>query len=401
MELTEEFVQQIRPSPSDLTGKGRQRFYRDSRLTGFALRVSSGGTKSYVLERRIRGKVKRITLGRCDKIPFLKAQARAKKLIAEVERENTPRIIRGQLVDADIDLITAYNDYLKTHADLSEPSLADYQRSMDSVLQDWQRVPVRKIRPSMVLERHKLYAQRRSARCNNAMRLLRAVLNHVLLHMKTHEYKPIIRQNPVDILSRRKLWHPVKTTTYKVDIGSEELKKWWYASLQLKRDSTRDLLQALLLTGLPYYALSGLRYDNIDHENATIHVTANPHYQKDVTLPLARQLCNQLRQRQQDKHASGSDYVFPGTTKDKPIGDPRTAIQRIESISGLRFGLKDLGRAFFGLASQAGAAESDLNKAQQIYRHIDSVIEDSDIDMLRRVQDKVFLTVFFVVGAIK
>lgn len=38
-----------------------QSFYRDDTLKGFALRFTSNGVKSFVVETRINGKVKRIT----------------------------------------------------------------------------------------------------------------------------------------------------------------------------------------------------------------------------------------------------------------------------------------------------------------------------------------------------
>jgi len=41
-----------------------QVFYRDSELKGFAVRVTTGGSKAFILEKRINRKLKRITLGR-------------------------------------------------------------------------------------------------------------------------------------------------------------------------------------------------------------------------------------------------------------------------------------------------------------------------------------------------
>src|SRR3569832_1569417 len=41
-----------------------QVFIRDSELKGFALRITSNGVKSFIVEKRINGKVRRITLAR-------------------------------------------------------------------------------------------------------------------------------------------------------------------------------------------------------------------------------------------------------------------------------------------------------------------------------------------------
>jgi hypothetical protein len=40
-----------------------QRFLRDARVLGLALRVTSNGAKSWVWEGRVKGRVRRITLG--------------------------------------------------------------------------------------------------------------------------------------------------------------------------------------------------------------------------------------------------------------------------------------------------------------------------------------------------
>jgi len=43
-----------------------QAIYRDSELKGFGLRVTSGGARTYVVEKRIGGKVRRVKIGRAD-----------------------------------------------------------------------------------------------------------------------------------------------------------------------------------------------------------------------------------------------------------------------------------------------------------------------------------------------
>jgi hypothetical protein len=47
-----------------------QVFYRDNILKGFAVRVTAGGSKAFILEKRINRKVKRITLVAIQKLPL-------------------------------------------------------------------------------------------------------------------------------------------------------------------------------------------------------------------------------------------------------------------------------------------------------------------------------------------
>ena len=61
--ITKSLIEKLGP----ILGKS-QSFYRDDILKGFALRVTSNGIKSFIVETRINNKVKRITLGKYGNI---------------------------------------------------------------------------------------------------------------------------------------------------------------------------------------------------------------------------------------------------------------------------------------------------------------------------------------------
>ncbi|MDH5445641.1 MAG: integrase family protein [Gammaproteobacteria bacterium] len=399
LELTENLIKELIPPKPATDGRGRQAFYRDSRLTGFAVRISSGGTKSYILERRIRGKVKRITLGRCEKMSFNKAQARAKKLISEVERENAPRIINGKIVDEEISLLTAYYDYLDTHKDLNASTLADYQRSIDGPLHDWHAIPVREIDSHLIVEKHKEIGQHHPARSNNAMRLLRAVLNYVQWHMRTVDHHPILKQNPVDILNKRGLWYAINASSKPRGFASEQLKQWWQASLSLKKATTRKYLHFLLLTGYPPSIVSGLRYKDIDYDKKLLIYKQGDYSEIPLCLPVCKYLCDELYSRP-ERVFNDSQHIFPGLNG-KPISDPRTAIKKIQSASDISFGLKDLHWAFMEFAKLTQLHTPKLHLLSDVYKGKKVIVSDQDNLELREIQERVFLNMFFIIGTIK
>lgn len=92
--ITKGFVSKVRP-PEPKNGKPTQKFFRDDRLLGFALRITSGGVKSYVLEHRIDGGTRRITLGRCDQITPAQARQKAQLMIAEHVMQRRPKWWKG------------------------------------------------------------------------------------------------------------------------------------------------------------------------------------------------------------------------------------------------------------------------------------------------------------------
>ena len=80
-----------------------QAFVRDSDLPGFALRVTKA-SKSFVFERRIHGRMRRVTLGRFGMLTADQARAEARRMAADISQGTVPERLRkrrtfGELVD--------------------------------------------------------------------------------------------------------------------------------------------------------------------------------------------------------------------------------------------------------------------------------------------------------------
>ena len=85
VKLTKSVVDKIKP----VQGKD-QVFYRDEQLKGFALRVTSSGVKSFIVETRIDGKVKRMTLGKYGQITAEEARKQAKNVLGQIAKGDNP-----------------------------------------------------------------------------------------------------------------------------------------------------------------------------------------------------------------------------------------------------------------------------------------------------------------------
>jgi hypothetical protein len=85
LRLTKSIIDKLEVAP------GRdQSFYRDVRLKGFALRITANGVKSFIVETRINGRVKRVTLGKYGNITAEEARKQAKSLLGSVAKGNDP-----------------------------------------------------------------------------------------------------------------------------------------------------------------------------------------------------------------------------------------------------------------------------------------------------------------------
>jgi hypothetical protein len=61
-----------------------QHFLRDALLKGFAVRVTSTGAKTFVLEKRIDGRTRRLTLGRYPDLTVEQARKEAQKQLGQI-----------------------------------------------------------------------------------------------------------------------------------------------------------------------------------------------------------------------------------------------------------------------------------------------------------------------------
>ncbi len=76
IKLTKSIIDKI-----NVTEEEDQVFYRDDQLKGFALKVTSNGVKSFIVETRIANKVKHITLGEYGQLTAEEARKQAKHLL--------------------------------------------------------------------------------------------------------------------------------------------------------------------------------------------------------------------------------------------------------------------------------------------------------------------------------
>ena len=341
--LNKTFVDKA-PIPDEPDGKPVQVFYRDSSIPGFGLRVNSGGSKSFIVEKRINNKVKRITLGRYGNLTVEQARKEAMLLLGMVATGKDPAAEKKAKRAKKVTLQEAFDDYLLTRKDLSESTIKDYTRSMNGPFADWQNKALLDISKDMVEQRHRTLGLRSHARANNAMRVLRAIFNHAKTKYDDAKGKPVIVLNPVDRLSESRAWYKVERRI--TLIKPHQLADWYQATLQLNAETTRDYLHLLLFTGLRRSEASRLRWDDVDFKGKTLTINETKNHEIH-TLPLSDFLENLLKTRLE---YSESDFVFPSESERGYLIEPKTAVQKVSKLSGVKFTLHDLRRTFITIA---------------------------------------------------
>lgn len=346
MRITKSFVDKVPLPEIGPNGKSTQAFYRDSVIAGFGLRVTSGGAKSFIVEKRVDGRVKRKTLGRYGNLTVEQARKEAQKFLGKVASGIDPiREVQEKRAKR-ITLSDAFQDYLATRKNLKPNTLNDYNRSMGEMFKDWQTKALSDISRDMVITRHAEYGARSPARADNGMRILRAIFNHALQRYQDASGKPFLVANPVDVLSHQRAWYKVERR--QTLIKDHQLKPWYEATMQLNNQTTRDYLHLVLLTGLRRTEAATLTWDQVDFKEKTLTITDTKNGRVH-RLPFSDAIEALLERRHEVQE---SPFVFPSDAERGHLSEPRTAIKRVCDLSGVTFTLHDLRRTFITAAER-------------------------------------------------
>ncbi|NOX50022.1 MAG: DUF4102 domain-containing protein [Gammaproteobacteria bacterium] len=63
---------------------------RDNELRGFGVRIKASGRKSFILEKRVNGRVRRMTVGREGELTVAQTRNRAQQLLGQIALGDDP-----------------------------------------------------------------------------------------------------------------------------------------------------------------------------------------------------------------------------------------------------------------------------------------------------------------------
>jgi integrase len=340
MKLTKIVVDKLQP-PIDKA----QQFYRDDQLKGFALRITANGVKSFIVEKLIDRKVRRMTLGRYGELTVEQARKEAQKLLGKIATGINPIQEQREAKVRTITLATVFNDYLKARKNLKPNTTYGYHRLMARALANWRNKPLLSITKDKISKLHvQLAEESGEAYANSAMRLLRAIFNFAAGQYEDAKGLSLIPENPVKRLSQTRAWYQVKRR--QTFIKSHELAAWYQGVMKLENKILQDYLLLLLFTGLRRQEAAKLRWKDIDLKSKTL-VIENTKNQQAHMLPLSDFLYELLLARYRQ---ATNEYVFPGTGSNGYIIEPRKQMAKVTKESGVAFTIHDLRRTFITIA---------------------------------------------------
>lgn len=345
MRIGKRFIDQVALPVPEKGKKNAQAIYRDSATPGFGLLVSSGGTKSFFVEKRINGRVKRKSLGRYGSMTVEQARKAAMQHLGQIAMGKDPIAEKRADEVRGVTLIEVFDAYIVSHQNLKPSTVHDYQREMRVSFSDWHNKPIIEITKDMVEARYHKRTKESPSRANNAMRVLRFTFNYAISKYEDAQGNPLILVNPIDRINQTRAW--VKVEARQTYIKPHQLKAWFSAIYQLNNETTRDYLLLIIFTGLRRSEASQLMWKDIDFKDKTLTIWETKNH-RTHTLPLSDFILD-LLSRSHD--SSKSDYVFPSkVSKCGYLTEPRTAVQKVIDGSGVEFKIHDLRRTFITIA---------------------------------------------------
>ncbi len=319
------------------TAKG-QKIYRDSTLRGLAVRIGKS-SKVYVVEGQVRGRTRRVTLGRADVLNVEEARRRALTALSDMAQGVDPNQEKRRVAQEAVTLEQAFGRFFEARTEMASGSIDAYSRTRDLYLRDWKRSPITANTRQMILKRHRrIAAEHGQVTANNVMRHLRSVYNFTAATFD--EFPP----NPVAILTQAGAWYHERRR--RGAVPAHELPAWWAAVMQ-EPDYSRDVLLIALFTGMRRNEIISLRWEHVDIEERALHMPKTKNGDP-LDLPLSDFLVNLLTARK--RASKRSEWVFPSFGQTGHLVETKKFTARVSERSGVQFTLHDLRRTFVTIA---------------------------------------------------
>ncbi|MFA6441523.1 MAG: integrase family protein [Sterolibacterium sp.] len=369
-----------------------QSLHWDDQLRGFGVRITPSGARSYIVQGRVAGKSRRVTLGAHGRLTCDEARKRAKAELVAMDDGVDPRIAKKREESLAVtlqDIATVYSRERRTKkgGELTAATKKDITRHMRKSFGDWADKPVASITRDMCSSRFSELSATGPTQANQAFRILRALLNYA-----REAYRPggvpILLENPVDVVSGKKMWNPSNAKNTRIPL--ESVGAVWNL-LQDRRTSPAvlpigqtgaDIITFILLTGCRWSEAAALTWDCVNLDDASWH-QPDPKNHNPVTCPLSAPALSLLKARPRIK---GNDYVFPARGKAGHMNDARFTMAEVSKVAGVHLSPHDLRRSFIAIGIKC---KIEMWKLKLLTNHIskgdvtlDHYTETSDLRYL-------------------
>jgi len=334
--LTDRLVRSLPPP------RASNRITYDTEVRGFGVRVTSLGAKAFVLNYRVNGRERRLTIGSYPDWSVAAAREQAKELKRSVDLGDDPMGRRHEDRAAP-NVGTLAKRYLAEHAvRKAARSYRDEQSMLEKlVLPALGSVKVHEVRHDDIDRVHREISARRPIRANRVAQMLSKMFNLAI----RWGYRP---DNPV------KGWHRNPEDRRTRYLSHEELQRLGTVLEAHPNKACANVIRLLLLTGARRGEVMTATWDQFDLEKAIwIKLSAHTKQKKEHRVPLSAAALRLLRDMRSER--TTSRYLFPGELPDRPLQEVKgfwAGVCRKAELNDCR--IHDLRHTYASILASAG-----------------------------------------------
>lgn len=322
--------------------------FHDTEVKGLKLVVSTAGTKTFYVYRKIGGRPERIKIGNFPQTTCEQAQDQAKVVNGAIARGENPneakRALRGEWT-----LDELFKHYSEHFEKLGKRSIEAEKQCYRRHLQHLGKRKLSAISKTTLKELHKKISKKTPVQANRVLSLAQGMFNKAINHFEAFE-----GGNPATGIARN------KEVARQRFLQTYELERFFEAVSQEQNAVIRDYILMSLLTGARQTNVLAMCWDEVDFTRAewTIQDTKNG---DPLTVPLVQEAIQLLHSIKQDNQ---SKFVFPGNGKTGHLAEPKKGWKRILKNADLEdLRLHDLRRTMGSWQARTGSSLQIIGKS--------------------------------------
>jgi integrase len=325
-------------------------YYHDDEVRGLTIAVNRGGSKTFVLYRKVQGRPERIPLGPFPSVSVEEARKRAMRHNSAISSGKNPAAERRAVRD-DMSLAELFDTFLTLHAKAKKRTWKDDEAMFRFYLSIWRTRRISEITRLDVIKLHAHIGRVHGKyTANRVIELLRAMFN------RAKKDWGWTGDNPAAAIEA------FKERPRKRFLKSEELPAFFKALAAELNGTIRDYILLSLLCGVRQKNALEMEWSEIDWKRATWLIPAHKaKADEDINIALTPVVLDILRNR---NASSRRPWVFPGRGKTGHLVEPKTAWRRIlkrAQITNLR--IHDLRRTLGSWQAATGASLPIIGKS--------------------------------------
>jgi integrase len=363
----------VRVDQAKLPASG-QAFVWCSHDRGFGVRLNASGTRTFVVQGRVEGRERRLSIGHRNALTVGQARDRARELLLSMRMGVDPVAETLRREHLAVTLRQAMADYCENkqtkNGALRVRTKSDIAAHSRRSFADWLDQPITSITRDACASRFTKLSMRGPTTANQAFRYLRSVLNYARNRHWVDD-EPLLRHNPVDVLKYS--WHPTRARSER--IPSDKIGAVWHLLAQQAREgctgrgerSAAAFIQFLILTGARLREACELTWDRLNLDALLPSWVIRPQQSKTGAgrvLPLSAQAVAILRSR---PHVADNPYVFASRDGKSHVVQPRATWRAVSCQAGVRVTAHSMRRTFTNTCLKLGI---EMWKTEMLTSHV-------------------------------